>query len=143
MKLCVVGLLTLAVSGCVPGVPIPIPLPGGPNPPKPASEVVQDAVTPRDGAGAILVMRDKQLRERGCTYDIVLDGQTVAGLRSGEQVALYADPGNRIVGIRKGREKDCDAAVAELPLKVVANATTRVRVRSDSHYDLKVEATSY
>lgn len=139
----IVGVLSLALAACVGAIPIPVPMPVGPTGPTPAAAVVETAVTPRDGAGAIVVTRDRQLRRGKCSFDVALDGSPVATLRPGERVTLYADPGERRVAISAGREEGCDAAVAEVPLKVVASATTQVRVRSDAKYDLKVEATTY
>jgi hypothetical protein len=80
---------------------------------------------------------------RGCTYDVALDDQTVAGLRTGEQVTLYADPGERIVAISIRGEGKCDPAVAQFAVDVVPHATKKVRVRSNATYDLKVEVNSY
>ena len=137
-----VGLLCLSVTACVAGIPVPVPTPNAP--PKSASEVMnQDALVPRDGAGAIVVSRDKSFLRWECIYDISLDGQGVAGLRTGEQVTIYADPGRRVVGVSIRNDADCDAALAEVPVQVVAGATTRIRVRADVSYDLRIEATTY
>jgi hypothetical protein len=142
VKLHVIGILCLSVTACAPGIAVPVPTPSAP--PKFASEVVNAAaVTPRDGAGAIFVTRDKQLRDTRCTYDISLDGQLVAGLRSGEQVTIYADPGRRIVGVSIRGEASCDPALAQVPVQVVASATTKIRVWADHSYDLRIEATTY
>jgi invasion protein IalB len=101
------------------------------------------AVTPRDGAGAIVVTRDKAWVGRGCTYDVALDDQTIAGLRTGEQVTLYADPGERIVAISIRGEGKCEPAVAQFAVEVVPHATKKVRVGANASYDLKVEVNSY
>ncbi|MCE3286379.1 MAG: hypothetical protein K0R70_2635, partial [Steroidobacteraceae bacterium] len=61
----------------------------------------------------------------------------------GEQVTIYADPGARTLGVSIRDEGSCDAALAHVPLQVVASATTTIRVRADLSYDLKVEATTY
>jgi len=112
---------------------------------KPAATVVDDdAVTPRDGAGAVIVTRDWQFRDMGCIYDVVLDDNMVAELRPGEQVTVYPEPGKRMLGISiRPKEKDCEPAVAQVPLDVVASATTKVRVRADGYYQLRVEATTF
>jgi hypothetical protein len=144
MKLYVAGILCVSVTACTPVIPIPMPIPGASPKVKPASEVMNAAaVTTRDGAGVIVVTRDKQLRDMGCTYDISLDGQLVAGLRNGEQVTLYADPGEQIVGVSIRRHGTCNPAIAQVPVQVVASATTKIRVRADAYYDLRIEATTY
>ena len=142
MKLYVVGTLCLAITACMSGMPIPMPLPKGP--PKTASEVMKaDALKAYEGAGVIFVTRDKTVWDKGCTYEISMDGQTVAGLRNGEQVALYADPGGRAVGVSIRKEGSCHPAAALVPVNVVANATTKIRIVKDSSYDLHLEATTY
>jgi hypothetical protein len=140
------GIACLAVAGCTPSLPVFVvdPGPDGPQAGTTASAVMNDAaVTPRDGAGAIVVARDKGWSGRGCTYDVALDDQTVAGLRSGEQVTLYADPGERIVAISVRGEGKCDPAVAQFAVDVVPHATKKVRVGANASYDLKVEVNSY
>jgi hypothetical protein len=137
MRRFVAGMLVFSATACA------VPIPGGPEA-TPATTITDTAaVTPRDGAGAIVVTRQKQLRDMGCTYDISLDDRLVAELRAGEQVTLYADPGQRIVGVSIRRDDRCEPAIARVPLQVVASATTRIRVRAGASYDLKIEATTY
>ena len=143
MKVHVIGILCLSVTACAASVPIPMP---GPNKSaRPASEVMdRDALAPRDGAGAIVVLRDKtRFWRKRCIYDITLDGQPVAGLRNGEQVTLYADPGGRVLAVSIRPEEKCDAVTAQVPVNVVASATTRIRVVADVSYALHVESTTY
>lgn len=142
----VVGVLCLAVAGCTPSLPVMIVSPGpdeAQGAKLPADVMNVAAVTPRDGAGAIVVTRDKAWVGSGCTYDVALDDQTVAGLRTGEQVTLYADPGERIVAISIRGEGKCDPAVAQFAVDVVPHATKKVRVGANARYDLKVEVNSY
>lgn len=138
MKHLVASLASLVVTaGCA------LPLPTGPAHTRPAEDAVDAAaVTPRSGAGAIVVTREKQLKHIDCVYDVGLDGKPVAELRRAEQVTLYADPGERKVSISIRPENDCDPAAAEFPLHVVANATTRISVRSEARYELKIVATT-
>jgi hypothetical protein len=136
-----VGLLvgSLLLTGCA-----ALPVPYG-SEVKPASNVVnEEAVKPRDGAGAIVVTRDWQFRDMNCIYDIVIDDSRVAELRPGEQVTVYPDPGERTLGISiRPTQKSCEAVVARVPLNVVASATTKVRVRADGYHQLRVEATTF
>jgi hypothetical protein len=136
--------LASSAAACAPAVPLVV-VNLSSTEPRPASEVVSEAaVTPREGAGAILVTRpDVWLLGKRCTYDVALDDQHVAGLRPGEQVAIYADPGERVLAIRIRDEGGCEPATAQVPLKIVSHATNRVRVESDVRYDLKVEVNAY
>ncbi len=145
MKRYVVGILCLSVAGCgVLGIPVPVSMPNAPPNGRPTSDVVSArAVTPRDGAGVIAVARDEQLRDRKCIYAVSLDGETVALLRNGEQVIVYADPGMRGIAISVRSDRSCKEAIAQVPVEVAAGSTTDIRVRSDVIYDLKVESTSH
>jgi hypothetical protein len=134
------GLVGLLLTACVPAIPIPTPK----GPPKPASEVVNSAaLEPREGTGAIAISRDHSLRLLKCTYEIALDGETLAGLRSGEHVTIYAEPGERTLGVSIRPDGKCKPALAQVPLRVVANATTKIRILADVSYDLRIEATTY
>jgi hypothetical protein len=144
MKVQVIGVLCLLVTACAASVPVP--MPGPKKTARPPSEVINhDALVPRQGAGAIVVRRDKtRFWRKGCIYDVALDGRSVAGLRNGEQVTFYADPGGRVVAVSiRPEENKCDAIVAEVPVRVVASATTSIRIVADVSYDLHVESTTY
>ena len=138
MKRYVIVGLAISVTACS------LPFPGSTPVVQTASTIRNAAaVTPRDGAGAILIVRDKQLQGIDCIHEVSLDDQPVADLSNGEQVTLYADPGDRVVGVRVRPEGKCQEATARFPLLVIASATTRVRVKADRYYGLKIEATTY
>jgi hypothetical protein len=109
-----------------------LPFPGSTPVVRPASKILNPAaVTPREGAGAILIARDKQLQGMGCVHEVSLDDKPVAELSNGEQVTLYAEPGDRIVGVSVRPEGKCEAATARFPLLVIARTTTKIRVQAD------------
>jgi hypothetical protein len=139
-------LLGWAVTACAPSVPLAVvtPAPKSAREPKPAADVANEgAVTPRNGAGAIVLTRRKTWLGSRCTFDVALDDQHVAGLRPGEQLTLYADPGQRTIDVSIRDGDGCDPANAHLALDVVPHATKRIQLRSDAYYDLKVEVNSY
>src|SRR5512134_2201502 len=97
-----ITVLALSLAACAPAVPVLVVSPRAelPELATTSSQVENDAVvTPRDGTGAIVVARERQWTGTGCTYDVALDDQHVAGLRPGEQVTLYAEPGRRAIRI--------------------------------------------
>ena len=146
MKRYVASILCLSFTACVPAVPVLVvrPPPSASGDAKPAVDVTNAAaVTPRDGAGAIVVTRGKELAGMECTYDISLDDQHVAGLRTGERVTLYADPGERIVGVSIRRDGSCNPASEQLAIQVVPHATTKVRVGADTSFDLIIDLNTY
>ena len=137
----------LSVAACVPNVPLVVvsPEPSSRREPQPTEDVAdQAAVTPRDGAGAIVIASPKvKWLVKRCTYDVALDDRHVAGLRPGQQVTIYADPGQRVINLSIRDEGGCDPAQAQVPLDVVAHATKKIRVGADRSYDLKVEVNTF
>lgn len=97
------------------------------------------AVTPRDGAGVIVITSRKVQIGKRCIYDVTLDDRLVAGLRPDEQLTIYADPGQRVLAVSIRDGPGCDPAHAQVPVDVVAHATTKIRVGADGTYDLKLQ----
>ena len=58
-------------------------------------------------------------------------------------MTIYADPGTRTLGVSIRPDGKCKPALAQVPLQVVANATTKIRIVADISYDLRIEATTY
>ena len=146
MKHVLAGILGMALTGCAPAMPVLVlSLDPEPVPPSPASEIMnEEAVTPRAGTGAIIVTGDGRISSEGdCTLEVALDDQLVAGLRPGERVVLFAEPGTRVVSLNVRDEGSCVPASAQVALDIVAHTTQRIQAGSDSRYDLKVELDSY
>jgi hypothetical protein len=142
VKRIVAILAALAVAGCTPSVPLLVvsPAPNSAREPKPTQDVMDPvAVTPRDGAGAIVITRAQVWIGKRCTFDVALDDRLVAGLRPGEKLTIYAEPGQRVVDVSIRDEAGCDPAHAQVPLDVVAHATKKIRAGAGGNYDLKLE----
>ena len=54
--------------------------------------------TPQPGSAFLVVTRDKGMRAKACTARIYIDGTSVADLRPGEQVRLFVEQGEHVVG---------------------------------------------
>lgn len=142
MKHVVAILLGLSVAACAPSVPLVVvsPAPSSAREPKPTQDVMDPAsITPRDGAGVIVITSRKVRLGKRCAYDVALDDRLVAGLRPDEQLTIYADPGQRVLAVSMRDEPGCDPVHAQVPLDVVPHATTKVLVGAGGTYDLKVE----
>ena len=139
--------LVLALAGCAPTVPVLIfsPAPDeAPQAPPPSQVMNELAVSPRDGTGAVVVTsRGTSWPARGCTVDVALDDELVAGLRPGEQVVLFAEPGQRTVSMSVRDEDACSPVSAQVPLYIVEHTTQKIDVGPDSRHDLKVEVDTY
>lgn len=143
MRHVLAALLFPALAACAPAVPVLVVAPGETREPevRPASQVMNDwAVTPRDGAGVIIVSSTNQgWFATGCTIDVALDDLLVAGLRPGEQVTLFAEPGDRLVGLSVRDEASCGPENARVTLEIVAHTTQKIRVGPGNQHGLKVE----
>lgn len=137
----------LALAGCAPRIPLLVVAPGSDSArePRPASEIMNDAaVTPRYGAGAIVVASRKKSRfAKGCTLDVALDDQQVAGLRPGEQVVVFAEPGRRVIDLRVRDEGTCERETARVAVDVVAHSTQQIEVDSHARNGVKAELAPY
>lgn len=147
MKHVLAGIVGLALTGCAPAFPIVVWEPDSDSPPqpRPASQVMDErVVTARYGTGAIIVTsKEASWFAKGCTFDIALDDKLVAALRPGEQVVLFAEPGQRSVGFSVRDEASCDPASAQVALGVVAHTTQKIQIGSGAYYNLKVEVDTY
>lgn len=145
MKHVLALMCALSTAACAPAVPLVVvsPSSGTAGELKTTEDVTSEAaVTPREGAGAIVITRPKVWLGKRCTFDIALDDQHVAGLRPGEQLTLYADPGERVVDVSVRDEGGCKPATAQVPLDVIGHTTNRIQLDSDRYYELKVEVNS-
>ncbi len=146
MKQVLVLTVALGLAGCAPRIAVMIPVPGGePRAPRPPAEVMNEAaVTPRYGAGAITVSaEDRRWFARGCMLDVLLDGQPVAGLRPGQQVTLYAEPGRRVLSFNVRDEGSCEPGTASVAMQSVEHSTQQVRLVTSAVRVLTVEVNPY
>lgn len=147
MKHILASILALAFTGCTPAIPVMIwePDADSPSHAPPPSEVMNErAVTPRYGTGAIIITsKERSWFTGSCTYDVLLDDELIAGLRPGEQVVLFADPGQRVISFSVRDEPSCDPASARIAVEIVAHTTRKIRLGSSARYDLKVEVDSH
>lgn len=140
-------LFSLVLAACAPTFPVLVvsPDPEPATQPQPASEIISErAVTPRDGAGAIVVTRHGGARSAGgCIVDVALDDELVAGLLPGERVVLFAEPGTRTVSLNVRDQATCSPASAQVALDIVEHTTQKIELGSDARHDLKVEVDAY
>ena len=54
---------------------------------------------PQPGYAFLVVTRDKGLRAKACTARIYIDGTRVADLRPSEQVRLFVEEGEHVIGV--------------------------------------------
>jgi hypothetical protein len=147
MKYLLAAVLGLTLAGCALRAPVFVLKPGGETArePRPASEIMSEsAVTPRYGTGAIVVTSKERSRySAGCTINVALDHQLVAGLRPGEQVTLFPEPGQRVISFSTRDEPSCDPASTQVVMDIVAHTTQKVRIGSGTDQALKIEVDPY
>lgn len=143
MKNVLAACLGLTLAACGPTVPLLVLAPGAE--PRPPSEVVNERLaTPRLGTGAISVTtEERRLFSKACTLDVVLDDQLVAGLRPGEQVTIFAEPGRRVVTLNVRDEASCAPESRQVALQIVEHTTQEVRIGTGAHRRMRVEVDPY
>jgi hypothetical protein len=99
------------------------------------------AVTPRAGAGQIVVTRDKGTLGSACTFDLLVDGGRV-GVKPGQQLTLYVEPGTHIVGVVP-RGSICGGGVAQVEVMIAADQREGLRVGMSQGWDILIEPSAY
>ena len=98
--------------------------------------------TPRDGAARLIVTRDTGFAGGGCLFEVLANGKLAAELRPGEQVSLYVDPGECIVGVQlKGSL--CPKENAEIAVQSTAGATKNIRAGVTQSLTLRLQQTAF
>ena len=143
MKHVLAAVLGLALAGCAPSIPLLVVKPGGASArePRPASQVMnEDAIRPRPGTGAISVTTEERgWFDEACTFDVALDDQLVAGLRPGERVTLYAEPGRRVITLSVRDEASCTPVSNRVAMEIVEHTTQEILIGSNVRHSLRVE----
>jgi hypothetical protein len=108
----------------------------------PSVIVDQALTTPRDDAARLVVTRDTGFAGGGCLFEVLADGKLAAVLKPGEQVSLYVDPGECIVGVQlKGGL--CPKENAEIAVQSTAGATKNIRAGVTQNLDLRLQQTAF
>lgn len=96
--------------------------------PAPAHRIYNSEIlTPRDGAGQVIVTRDTGALGSACSIGILADGVSVAALNPGEKIEMYLPPGDHIIaGITRGGL--CGSAVVEAAAAVTTALPLAFRV---------------
>ncbi len=76
------------------------PVPSSNANPVPADRIYATELTnAQHGYALLVVTRDKGLKGKACTARLYVDGTHVADLRTSEQVRLFVEPGEHVVGV--------------------------------------------
>jgi len=96
------------------------------------------AATAREGAGRVIVTRDRGYVGMACKFRIHIDGKPAVALKQGQTFTLYAEPGERIIAVTS----PCSGQVPEtrqLLVNVEAGVTKKVRVGVTEAMDFLIE----
>jgi len=119
------------------------PVPSSKATPVPASRVLApDFLQPHDGRALLVVTRDKGLRASVCTVGIHVDGTLVADLRPSEQVRLFVDEGEHLVGA-SSRTNTCFAGADQEAVSVTRAKPVLLRVSAGGGQGLIIEPSAF
>jgi hypothetical protein len=119
------------------------PVPSSKATPVPDSRVfARDFVQPHDGRALLVVTRDKGLRASVCTVGIHVDGTLVADLRPSEQVRLFVEEGEHLVGA-SSRANTCFAGADQETVTVTRAKPVLLRVSAGGGMGLVIEPSAF
>jgi len=98
-------------------------------------------IHPRQGAGPLLVKRDRGIMGAACDIRVYLDGVPAVDLATSEKALLYVPVGEHVLGaVATGI---CAGGTAEASVVVTADRTRSFRVGSGQSGDLAIRPTAF
>ena len=98
----------------------------------------------KSGAGSafLVVTRDKGLKASVCTMGLFLDGTLVASLRPSEQVRLFVDEGQHVVGV-ESTTKGCFTDPHQLTVDVTRDKPLLLRISAGGGNDTVIQPSAF
>ena len=128
--------VAILVVGCISS-----PVPSSYAKPIPAGRIRAPEFTqPQEGFALVVVTRDKGLRALACTAHLHVDGTLVADLRPSEQIRLFLEEGQHLVGVSAG---SCIGGADQISIDVSRAKPVLLRVAAVYGYDLTIELSAF
>jgi hypothetical protein len=119
------------------------PVPSAKATPVPDSRIfARDFVQAHDGRALLVVTRDKGLRASVCAVGIHVDGTLVAELRPSEQIRLFVEEGEHLVGA-SSRANYCFAGADQEAVTVTRAKPLLLRVSAGGGMGLVIEPSAF
>jgi hypothetical protein len=130
-----VSVATLVV-GCISS-----PVPSSSAKPIPASRIrAPECTHAQEGFALVVVTRDKGLAVLACTAHLHVDGTLVADLRPREQIRLFLEEGQHLVGVSAA---DCIGGADQISVNVSRAKPVLLRIAAVNGYDLTIELSAF
>jgi hypothetical protein len=128
--------VAILVVGCISS-----PVPSSSAKPIPASRVRAPEYThAQEGFALVVVTRDKGLAVLACTAHLHVDGTLVADLRPREQIRLFLEEGQHLVGVSAA---DCIGGADQISVNVSRAKPVLLRIAAVNGYDLTIELSAF
>jgi len=117
------------------------PVPSSSAKPIPAGRIRAPEYTKaQEGSALVVVTRDKSLTVLSCTAHLHVDGTLVADLRPGEQIRLFLEEGQHLVGVSAA---GCIGGADQASVDVSRAKPVLLRIAAVHGYDLTIELSAF
>ena len=128
--------VAILVVGCTSS-----PVPSSYAKPIPAARIRAPEFTrAQEGFALVVVTRDKSLTALACTAHLHVDGILVADLRPSEQIRLFLEEGQHLVGVSAA---GCIGGADQITIDVSRAKPVLLRVAAVYGYDLAIELSAF
>ena len=136
MRLGWLASVAILVAGCISS-----PVPSSYAKPIPAARIRAPEFTqPQEGFALVVVTRDKSLTALACTAHLHVDGTLVADLRPSEQIRLFLEEGQHLVGVSAA---GCIGGADQVSIDVSRARPVLLRIAAMYGYDLTIELSAF
>ena len=94
----------------------------------------------REGLALVVVTRDKSLTAIACTAHLYVDGTLVADLRPSEQIRLFLEEGQHLIGVSAS---GCIGGADQISVDVSRAKPVLLRIAAVNGYDLTIELSAF
>ena len=128
--------VSIVVASCISS-----PVPSSYAKPIPAHRIRAPEFTqPQAGFALVVVTRDKSLTALACTAHLHIDGTLVADLRPSEQIRLFLDEGQHLVGVSAS---GCLGGADQISIDVSRAKPVLLRIAAEYGYDLTIDLSAF
>jgi hypothetical protein len=128
--------VAILVVGCISS-----PVPSSSAKPIPANRIRAPEYThAQEGFALVVVTRDKGLAVLACTAHLHIDGTLVADMRPREQIRLFLEEGQHLVGVSAA---DCIGGADQISVNVSRAKPVLLRIAAVNGYDLTIELSAF
>ena len=94
----------------------------------------------QEGTALVVVTRDKGFAALACTAHLHVDGTLVADMRPSEQIRLFLEEGQHLVGVSAG---GCIGGADQISVNVSRAKPVLLRIAAVNGYDLTIELSAF